>query len=76
MLETATPETEPNRLDAMIDILAEPPRYRPISTREMSLKNCEPPERISSWPKKTKVMTTVVPTTIASPSKALVSSAR
>ena len=41
----------------------------------MSLKNCEPPERISNWPKKTKVMTTVVPTTIASPSKALVSSA-
>ena len=26
MLETATPDTEPNRLDAVIAILAEPPR--------------------------------------------------
>ena len=66
-LATALPEIEPNRQEPSTAILAAPPRKRPISAIEMSVKNCMPPVLCSTCPNSTKAMTMVVATLIGRP---------
>ncbi len=75
-LDTAEPEIEPNRAEAVIAILAEPPRNRPIRASEVSVKNDEPPDLNRIWPKNTKATTMVEPICIGRPSIADWSQAR
>ena len=65
---TALPEIMPNKQEAVIAILAEPPRYRPIKVSAMSVKKAEPPEANSRLPKNTKAMTMVAATITGRPS--------
>jgi hypothetical protein len=74
--DTALPEIVPKRLDAMIDIFAEPPRERPMAAEDSSVKNVDPPERNSSAPNKRKAMTIVVTTFSGAPIRELVSKVR
>ncbi len=74
MLETTMPLIDPKSDDASTEIFAAPPRKRPISASEMSLKKLAPPEEDRSCPKKTKGMTTVTPISSTSPNRPLVSS--
>ena len=76
MFDTTIPDTEPKRLDERIEILAEPPRKRPMRASATSLKNSPPPAFIRIWPKKTKVTTMESATLSTKPISALVSSAR
>ena len=58
-LATALPEMVPNSDEAMIAILAAPPRYRPKAAIARSVKKLAPPERPSSEPKNRNETTTV-----------------
>ncbi len=49
-LAAAMPEMLPKRLDATTEILAAPPRKRPIRPSAKSLKKPEPPERARRAP--------------------------
>src|SRR5690606_11956120 len=75
-LETALPEIVPKRLEAMIEIFAEPPRDWPMAAEDNSVKNVEPPERNSSAPNKRNAMTIVVTTLSGAPIRELVSKVR
>ena len=55
-LETALPDMEPKKPDAITAILAEPPRVRPIRAAAISVKKSDPPARKRTWPKKTKII--------------------
>ena len=75
-LAAAMPEMLPKRLDATTEILAAPPRYRPISPSAKSLKKPEPPERARSWPISTKATTMVQAISRTRPSRPLLSKLR
>ncbi len=66
-LATALPEIEPNRQEPSTAILAAPPRNRPISAIEMSVKNCMPPVFCNTWPNSRKAMTMVIATLTGKP---------
>jgi len=51
--DTALPEIEPNRPEATTAILACPPRKRPTIAMAICVKNSEPPDFSSTWPKNT-----------------------
>ena len=61
-LETALPEIEPKSAEPTTEILAAPPRARPVSAMARSVKKLPPPAANRSWPKKTKSSTMIVPT--------------
>ena len=75
-LETALPEIEPNRLEAVTAIFACPPRNRPTRIIEASVKKSDPPATSRIWPKKMNVTTTVETISIGVPRMAVGSNAR
>ena len=70
-LATTLPDIVPKSEEPRIAILAGPPRYRPISAMEMSVKNAEPPDLKRTLPKNTNVTTTVVMIFIGTPKMAV-----
>ncbi len=57
-LEITEPDIDPMKPEAKIETLAAPPRYPPTSPSARSLKNCPPPVRCSTAPKRMKPITT------------------
>ena len=76
MLDTTMPLMEPKSEEAKMEILAAPPRKRPIRPIEISLKKLAPPDEASSCPKNTKGMTTVTPINSTRPNSPLESRPR
>ena len=72
-LDTALPEIEPNMADATTAILAEPPRVRPMRVAASWVNHSEPPARISNWPMKMYITTTMQQMYIDSPNRATLS---
>ena len=75
-LETVLPEIEPNREDAETEILAGPPRKRPMRTVANSVKKAEPPDLKRICPKRTKATTMLVTIRMGVPKTAELSHAR
>ena len=60
--DTALPEIVPNSAEPTTEILALPPRDRPVAAIARSVKKAPPPAAKRSWPKKTNSRTMMVPT--------------
>ena len=71
MFDTTLPEIVPNSDEPMIATLAGPPRCRPISANETSVKKAAPPDFNSTCPNSTKITTTVATIFIVEPNTAL-----
>ena len=72
-LDTALPEIEPNMADATTAILAEPPRVRPMRAAASWVNHSEPPVRISNWPMKMYITTTMQQMYMDNPNRATLS---